>query len=84
VSEFWAELDEVLEGYYDKTQLPRGGDTIMVCRQFYPVGSGIVVRIRLDGYEIEFIHESDFRVPPHECWQRQGTREIWRREEAEP
>jgi hypothetical protein len=64
--------DEILNGYHDKLGLPPDGTDIVQIRQtVYPDASPIVVRIRLDGYKVEFDHDGTYEIPPHSQWVRQ-------------
>ena len=64
-------LREILEGYYDTMGLPWGCRAVQVRRKFYPFPSPVMVRIRLDGYQVEFEHNPGFEIPPRQCWEKQ-------------
>lgn len=68
----WADQAEaILHGYHDRLGIPWDVKAMQISQQTYPDIGPVVVRIRLDGYQVEFVHTPDYRVPPPACWSKQ-------------
>lgn len=58
----------ILETYRDRHGIPFG--CIEVRQHMYPYTGPLMVRIQLDGYEVDFPHNEDYEVPPPSQWVR--------------
>jgi hypothetical protein len=70
----WQEMaKEIIDGYYQRLNLTFDGhsEVVMVRQEFSPVLSPLYVRIRLDGYKVEFEHNEEYKIPPPQCWEKQ-------------
>lgn len=66
-------LDEICQGYFDKLGIPLETNAVHVRKEMNPFfHTPIIVRLRLDGYEVQFFHNENFDIPPHSQWGRQG------------
>lgn len=66
--EAFAELKRVCEGYTTKGMPSSAVSTHQWMQPYSPT---ITVKLKLDGYQVEFPHDESFEVPPPSQWVKQ-------------
>lgn len=71
LQDWWSEgAEEILKEYHARMGIPYEGNVVQVHQDMEPMRGPLIVRIRLDGYKVEFEHNEDYSIPPPSQWVR--------------